>query len=432
MKSQFKIILMSVFGLFILFGLIAFSTYKNNNSDTSNVEVSVWGTVDSGVFNNFLTKLQQDTKKTLKIKYTQKDVDTLDSELVEAIATGKSPDTVLLPQEFIKRYLDKVYLIDPKTISERTFKDTYIQEAELYLESNGIFAIPFFVNPLVMYWNKDIFSGAGIVAPPSKWSEFPLLAGKLSQSDANANIIKSLASLGEYRNVDNAKALLSTLIMQAGNPIVSSDGSGGFVSSLDTKQASDIMNPSVSALRFYTDYSNPKKSVYSWNRSLPSSKQFFLSEDLSIYFGLASEYGDISVKNPNLNFDVAVIPQTVDSKTKMTFGELYGFAILKNSPNIVPAFNLISYLTGVDSVPTFLQFVGGAPARKDLISLGSTDSAKSIFYSSAIISKGWIDPDMNKTDKIFQNMVEDITTGKLDIENSVKKASGDLNNLLTR
>ena len=432
MKRNFKLILTVIFGFFILLGFVAFSTYKNNNSDTSSIEVSVWGTINSTTFNDFIKKIDQDNKKTLKIKYTQKDIKTLDSELVEAIAIGKAPDTVLLPQGFIKRYKDKVYLIDSKTIPERTFRDTYIQESELYINPDGIFAIPFFVDPLVMYWNKDIFSSAGIVSPPSKWSEFPLIAGKISESDANANIKKSLAPLGEYRNVNNAKALLSSIIMQAGSPIVVIGEGGVLSSSLNSKQESEIIKPAVSALRFYTDYSNPKKSVYSWNRSLPTSKQFFLSGDLALYFGFASEYKDIAIKNPNLNFDVAVIPQTINSKAKITFGELYGFAILKNSPNILASYNLISYLTGVESVSLFLEYVGGAPARKDLINLGSRDPVKSVFYSSAIISKGWIDPDLDKTNQIFQSMIEDITTGKLSIENSVQKASGDLDNLFTQ
>lgn len=432
MKSNFKLILGVVFGFFILFGVVAFSTYKSNNSDTSGIEVSVWGTINPTTFDDFIKKIEQDNKKTLKVKYTQKDLKTLDNELVEAIASGKAPDTVILPQEFIKRYADKVYLISAETLPERTFRDTYIQESELYIKPDGVFAIPFFVDPLVMYWNKDIFSSATVVIPPSKWSEFPLLADKISESDDNANIIKSLVPLGEYRNVNNAKALLSSIIMQAGSPIVSINDKGMLGSFLNVKQETDLIKPAVSALRFYTDYSNPKKSVYSWNRSLPSSKQFFLSGDLAIYFGFASEYKDIVVKNPNLNFDVAMIPQTANSKAKITFGELYGFAILKNSKNILASYNLVSYLTGAESVPLLLQFLSVAPARKDLIFLGSTDPAESVFYSSAIISKGWIDPDMDKTNQIFQNMVEDITTGKLNVENSVEKASGDLDNLLTQ
>ncbi|MFH1454764.1 MAG: extracellular solute-binding protein [bacterium] len=426
-QNKFKVVLTGVFVFFILIGLIAFSTYKSNSPTSSNVEINVWGTIDKSVFNNYISKYQQDKKIQFKLAYTYKSLDTIDSQLVEAIATGKAPDAILIPQTLEKRYSDKVYMIT--SIPERTFKDTFVQESDLYIQPTGIFALPFFVDPLVMYWNRDIFSSAGIAVPPTKWTEFPLLAEKLSQSDGNANIIKSMAPLGEFKNIDNAKALLSTLIMQAGSPIVSIEN-GRFKSKLNYKSSSDIMIPTVSALQFFTDYSNPKKSVYSWNRSLPRSKQFFLSEDLAIYFGFASEYNDIKEKNPNLNFDVAMMPQILDAKAKITYGELYGFAILKSSRNVTATFSLLSLLIGSDSISSLIQIMDVSPVRRDIISIGSPDPVKTVFFNSALISRGWIDPDSSKTDQIFQDMVENITTGKTDLQGSVSKASMEIDNLL--
>jgi ABC-type glycerol-3-phosphate transport system substrate-binding protein len=309
------------------------------------------------------------------------------------------------------------------------FKDTYVQEAELYLQPEGIFAIPFFVDPLVMYWNRDMFSSAGIANPPSRWSEFPLLASKLSVSDSNANIIKSVASLGEYRNIDNAKAIVSALIMQAGSPITYYEGEI-LRSSLYLRPEGSILIPSVAALNFFTDYSDPKKSVYSWNRSIPSSKQFFLSGNLATYFGFASEAQDIKEKNPNLNFDVAMLPQILDAQTKVTFGKIYGFAFLRSSVNTQVAFNLISGITSADAVNVLLEHVYVAPARRDVISAGSPDPAREVFNNSALIAKGWLDPDTRGTDQIFQDMVENVTTGRMDVDSSAQKASLELDNLL--
>ena len=217
--------------------------------------------------------------------------------------------------------------------------------------------------------------------------------------------------------------------MQAGSPIVSIEN-GRFKSKLNYKSSSDIMIPTVSALQFFTDYSNPKKSVYSWNRSLPRSKQFFLSEDLAIYFGFASEYNDIKEKNPNLNFDVAMMPQILDAKAKITYGELYGFAILKSSRNVTATFSLLSLLIGSDSISSLIQIMDVSPVRRDIISIGSPDPVKTVFFNSALISRGWIDPDSSKTDQIFQDMVENITTGKTDLQGSVSKASMEIDNLL--
>jgi len=429
--NKFQIILLAVFGFFIVLGLVAFSTYKSNSSVNTNVPITIWGTINKATFDSFITKIKEDKNQDLSINYVQKDPSTIDSQLVEAIATGYSPDAVLFPQELIKRYLDKVSLISYATISQRTFMDTYVQEAEMYMTPNGIFAIPFYIDPLVMYWNRDLFGSAGIANPPTSWSEFPALASKLSKSDINANIIKSAVSFGEYKNVNNSKAILSALLIQAGTPIVSYTNNL-LKSYLYSNPLNSIETPAVSVLRFYTDYSNPKKSVYSWNRSLPSSKQSFLSEDLATYFGFASESSDIANKNPNLNFDVAMIPQVVGTNNKSTFGEMYGFAFMKSSPNLTTAYNIISYLTSTDIIPEFLQLTNASPARRDIISAGVSDPTKTIFYNSVLIAHGWIDPDFSMTNNIFQTMVEDISTGKLSVIDSVQKASMQLDNLLAQ
>jgi hypothetical protein len=104
--------------------------------------------------------------------------------------------------------------------------------------------------------------------------------------------------------------------------------------------------------------------------------------------------------------------------------------ILKSSQNIVPAFNAISTLIGVDTVPLYLSYNNFAPARRDLIAKGISDSAKSVFYNSALISRAWLDPNSRATDVIFGDMVDNITTGRDRLEGAVQKASEELDNLL--
>lgn len=431
--NKFKTIFISVFGFFIILGLVAFSAFRSNNAASSQVNISIWGTVPKTAFDNFISKYEQDKSIQFKLTYTEDNISTIDNDLVEAIATGKGPDAILIPQELMKRYLDKVTLIPFTSIPERTFLDTYINEAQLYIRPTGIFAMPFFVDPMVMYWNKDLFANASVATPPTQWSDFPTLANKFTQIGKNGNITESVASFGEFSNVENAKAILSTLMMQAGSPMVSFDSTrNSFVSDLYQQTSDNIIIPAVSALNFFTDYSNPKKSVYSWNSSLPDSKDFFLSGNLATYFGFASELSDIENKNPNLNFDVAMMPQTINAVAKTTFGELYGFALLKSSVNNAAALNLISMLTSADAVNDFLQFQGGAPARNDLLAAGTSDPQKTIFYNSAIIAKGWIDPSIDGTNQIFQEMVNNITTGNLSVSDSVQKADTELDNLLAQ
>ncbi len=280
-----------------------------------------------------------------------------------------------------------------------------------------------------MYWNKDIFNGLGIATPPNKWSEFPILAKEISRYDINANISNSFVSFGEYINVNNAKDILSTLIMQTGNPIINYKD-GEIFSYFSTGVSSTSTDNILSAIDFYTEYSNPKKIVYSWNRSLPSSKQMFISDKLALYFGKISEYNNIKTKNPNLNFDITLVPQVVDARTRITFGDIYYFIFLKNSKNISNTYSVVNFLTNLESSKIFLKYFDIAPVRKDVISLGTTDPVKDIGYKSALISRGWIDPDYLATDGIFKNMIENIVTGKLKSRESVVNAGIEIKNLI--
>ncbi len=425
--NKFKIIFIGVFGIFILLGFLAFSTYRGKNSAAQDVTVTIWGTMNSGIFNNFITKYAEDNGTQLKVNYVQMDKSEIYPNILEAIVSNRTPDVILVGQELIKTFYSKIYPLPAATISQRTFEDSFVQEASIYERPDGIFGIPFYLDPLVMYWNKDTFFAAGIATPPKTWAEFPLLVGKLTKSDANANVTKSAVSFGEYSNVNNAKAILSTLILQTGNPIVSTTMDGSFISTLYNGQ---FTGGTASAVNFYMEYSNPKKSVYSWNRSLPNSQSSFLSEDLATYFGFASEASSLRNKNPNLNFDVAFMPQIVDAKSNVTFGELYGFALLKSSPNIAAAFNLVSTLTSAPAIKTLTSISYFTPARKDVISAGTADAQKTIFYNSALIARGWLDPDSDKTDEIFQNMIEDISSGKGAVSDTLDRSSVEINNLL--
>jgi maltose-binding protein MalE len=59
------------------------------------------------LFNTFVQQYNQDYAVALKVKYEEKDISTIDAELVEAIAVGSGPDVILIPQDLEKRYLDK-------------------------------------------------------------------------------------------------------------------------------------------------------------------------------------------------------------------------------------------------------------------------------------------------------------------------------------
>jgi ABC-type glycerol-3-phosphate transport system substrate-binding protein len=149
-----------------------------------------------------------------------------------------------------------------------------------------------------------------------------------------------------------------------------------------------------------------------------------------MYFGFASEYMTIKNKNPNLNFDVALLPQITNAKVYNTFGNIMGLAIMKNSADPAGTYTVISSLTSAAAFPYWSNTFNLPSARRDILSLPETNAIKTVFNQSAILSKGWLDPNAVQTGAIFQDMVESYTTGREAIGPAVNTASDRIDSLL--
>ena len=410
--SNFQIAITGVFIFFIIIGVVIFAGIKGSSSQNTPTVV-LWGIIPEALFNKFVSDVNSEQAVPLKISYVQKSPDTFHQDFVEALATGKGPDAIILPQDLILKEKDKLVAIPHTSFSQRDFKNTFIQEAELYLTDSGILALPFSVDPLVMYWNRDTLSGAGFARYPSTWDEVITLSNKVTNKDNALNIAQSGVALGEFRNITHAKEIILSLLAQAGNPTIGLSA-----------------NPAQSVFNFYTQFSNPTKETYSWNRALPQSKNFFISGDLALYFGFASEITDIRAKNPQLNFDIAPIPQSKNATIKATFGTMYGFAFPRNSLNSNVAYNIFSTLTGQSALLKWTELTYLPPVRRDMLVIKPSYPYLSIFYDSALIASGSLDPSASDTSSIFQSMVENIVSGKERINEAITRGSNQINNLM--
>jgi len=421
--SNFQIVVIGTFIVFIIAGVLTFASFGGfGGGGTDYAIVSVWGTVPQEPMDELIKKFG------INAKYTEEDPSAFESNFVNALAEGTGPDIVLLPQNLLLKEQSKILTIPYASYSDRTFKDTFIQEGELYETPTGILGLPFTVDPLVMYWNRDMFNGAAIAKPPTHWDEFYDLATKLTIKDQSSLIHQSAVSFGEYQNVNHAKDILASMILQTGNNMIGHSDNGP-VSSLADKMGQDV-SPAEAALSFYTGFSDPLKTQYSWNRSLPSSKDYFLAGNLATYFGYASEFADIKNKNPNLNFDVALMPQARDSSSAATLGYMLALSILKTTKNSAAAFHAIGLFTSSDSIAYLSTLTNLPPVRRDLIAAGAPSGAQSSFYTAALQSKGWLDPDTSATETIFKNMIESVTSGQDAPSEAVNSGSAQLSEIL--
>jgi ABC-type glycerol-3-phosphate transport system substrate-binding protein len=430
--TKFQITVLGIFVLCIVGGVASFALFKGSTSQVQLPSITVWGTISADTFNAFVTQINATGGQLYKINYVEESEANFNDDFVKALAVGAGPDAILIPQDMILANENKLLLIPYTAFPQRTFLDTYVPEANLYLRSDGITALPFSIDPLVMYWNRDMFTNAGIasagtISSPLHWSQFPALGAKITIKDNNSNIRQSVVALGQFSNIDHAREILGTLLLQAGNPVtLRSSGNTSNTNAVISALGNGVyqgLNSSAAALAFFTRFTDPTDPAYSWNRSLPDSESFFLSGNLATYFGFASEISDIRSKNPNLNFDVAPVPQPDQGAVRTTYGRMYGFSLVKNSPNASAAYTILSNLTTPTALAQWSALTYLPPVRRDMISAGTTDPYLAIFYDAALISKDWLDPDPTGTSGIFQTMVDSVTSGSATLNDSIQNAS---------
>lgn len=439
--SKFQIIIIVVCVIAVLLAVLIFGGilpgFKGGGAGGQATEISMWGTFPRDKIKALILDFNEENRNLFKINYSEKISSDYESEIVNALAAGTGPDAWILTQDLILKNKDKVYPIPFTSYKERDYLDNFIDPAVLFTDSNppigGIIGFPLAVDPIVLYWNRDLFSSGGISRPPQYWDEFLVDVQNLVKRDEAGNITQAGAALGEFQNVKNAKEILSMLILQTGNPIVESDTRDVVFG----ERGENLLDPAESTVRFFNEFSNPNKTSYSWNRALADSDKMFVAGSLAMYFGYASELENIRAKNPHLNFDMAEVPQIKpastqggDGKIKATFGRIYSLVISKNSPRLQAVFSALLKMTDKDFSKDFSKTTGLGSARRDVLAEGTNDPFLSTVYKSTIMSRAWLEPDPAAVSEIFKNMVESTATGRSKISEAVKNAKNKLENLM--
>ncbi len=431
MKGNFQIILIVVFiaaaimGVLVFAGVIKIGT--DTTSDGSLGTVVLWGTESSQDIAGPLETFNK-ANPTFIVKYVQKFPETFDNDLLEALATGTGPDMFFITDSLAYKYSNKIYKIPYTSYPLASFKNNFARAGEVFLTNEGMVAFPMAIDPLVMYYNRSILDANNIVYPPSTWDEFQSLVPILTKKDDSNKIIKSTVAMGQFSNILHAKDILATLFMQLGNTIIT-EKNGSYISQLESGDAKTDLS---TVLKFYTDFSDPLKDVYSWNRSLKNSQDEFSAENLAFYFGYASELPTLISKNPNQNFAVAPMPQIKGTTAKATYSHVTGIAISTLSKNFSTAFMAAGLLATTDFAGSYAKAIGYVPVRRDLLAVKQTDSFGPILYSSALYGVSWLDPSTSSTDSIFRNMVENVLSNKMTVYDSIKDSDGKLNILLAK
>lgn len=386
--------------------------------------VEIWGTIPGEAMYRLLADLSKENDQFRGVSYKYYRPEEFDDILVTALADGRGPDVILVSHEKLVETRQRIKPVAYESLPLRDFKNYYVDGASVFALRDGIYGYPVAVDPLMMYWNKDILATEGFLTAPKTWEElvndmFP----KIVKRDFDRTINRSVVAMGEYGNVRNAFGIVSALLIQQGTQGVTEDEDGKYLVRLNRSEAGG--DPLQATADFYTRFSKPSNTLYSWNRAFEDDRLQFIGEDLALYFGYASEASELERANPNLNFDIAEVPQGETATVRRTYGKFYALSLLKTSDNVPGASAVILSLANTKNSEQIAKRSGMVPAFRGLVTQGSNDIFGRISYKSASIALGWLNPDLKVVDNYFETMMRDINENRLDV-------SGATSDFLTR
>lgn len=426
--SPFQAMLLAIFGALGVAGVLIFALFVGSSGVRSLGPVTIWGTLGETEFKFVLQQVADQDAGFAQVTYVEQREESYANTLTEALASGRGPDIFIVRQDFAVHEEGKVFPIPYSSFSPDEFRGTFIEAANPFLGETGVIAIPTIADPLVLYWNRDLLGSAGFATAPKFWDEFPGIAQKVTKKSENGQILKSAVSFGEYRNVSHAKEILSILTLQAGGTITERDSTGELRATL-IPTAGGKSQAVESALRFYTEFADPSKAIYSWSRALPNSQVAFAAGDAALYVGFASEKSSIIAINPNLNFALAPLPQIRGSDRTMTFAQVYGLAVARTSKIPTSAVTVASRLASLEESKALAAAFGLSSARRDALAIPATGEID-IVNKQTIIGRAWADPNPEETDEIFRGMIENVTTGATRLSDAIARAHEELAHVL--
>jgi ABC-type glycerol-3-phosphate transport system substrate-binding protein len=424
----FELGLVVVFLVLLILSLIILSSFKKKPEDTGPAvgDVQVWGTLPQEGMENILREVSNKDIAFLGVTYRYIEPQNFEQELTNALADGTGPDAVLVSHESLIPLRKRIKPVSYESFPQRDFRDLYVDGAQVFALSDGLYGYPVAVDPMVMYWNKNILATENILGAPASWEalindQF----GTLIERNADRTINRSVVALGEYGNVRNAFGIISMLLLQSGTKGVI-DTDGKFYNVALNQAIGNSGEPLSVAAEFYTRFSRPTNSLYSWNRSLKQDRDQFLSEDLVFYFGYGSEGKELERLNPNLSFDIAEVPQGATATVRRTYGKFYGISVLKTSDNAGGAALFASSFSGAERSKLIADAYGLVPTMRSLVAAGSNDTYGRVTYKSAGIAYGWLSPSQAASNNIFDTMTKDINENRKDVTSAVYDVLGRL------
>ncbi len=407
------------------------------------VPLEVWGVFDdSGVFEKFNKAYAKNNSRVSEVVYKKISNNPVEfeKELIDAFASGNGPDIFFFSNSWLKKHENKIAPMPNSDIYLTNHRNEFVDVvSQDFFKENQVFALPLYCDTLALYYNKHTLNQAGITSPPATWDELQRQVKALTKIDEFGNITQSAIALGRSKApgaINRSSDILVLMMLQNGAILNIEKG-------IDFAKSETKTNPGLSALEFYSQFSQANSDVYTWSNKMHYSDDAFQDGEVAMIIGYPYKYDQLKKTSPKLNFEVAPMPQ-LNLDNKINFANYWGLAVAKNknipddskynnTNRVAEAWNYISYFTtkpvgsGEDPMEKYLEETNKVSARKDLIEEQKKQNPRGIFAEQALTAKSWIVPDEVAADEIMTDVINEVASGESTAKDALDRATARFN-----
>lgn len=332
------------------------------------------------------------------------------TKLISSLATNAAPDVMQVESGMIPRLVkaDAIQPLDEKVLPSATIKNDFVPAAVDGLQVGGkYYGMPTDMQTIVLYWNKDLVSAAGLDAEkgPQTWDELLSWAKKLTKVENGKMVQSGWGEKGYHPEVQ------AFVFMNGGKM---TDDNGKYVFADDPK--------SVEAIKFMVSAYKDSK-VY--DTQFMANWAGFRQGKVAIMLGHPAMLGNLKQTAPNVKLGIGLVPGKDGKHTTAVTSWAY---VASKKANSAAATKWIQYLSSQEVEKRWTQQTGELPARKALLTDADLvkDAQLKILLSSLNDSKvGTLQ--MAALNTIWTNAYQKLILTNDPFDTTLKKMQDDLN-----
>lgn len=420
-----SIIILVIAGVVIIGAVIGYVLLRNRGTSTSDggkVELVYWGLWEGEENMKEVIEDYEKENPNVTIKYTQKRFTQYEENIYERLADPNTTlDIVRINNTWTYKFQSRLAQVPPEILGTQEYQDTFYSTAvsDFTGTDGNLYAIPLEIDGLALYYNKDLFTKAGITSPPSDWDTFIDVSKQLTETDSSGEIIQAGAAIGCSNNINHSADIMFALMLQNNVDMTTSDG----------LQAAFNSSRGEEALKYYLDFARVHNV---WSCKLPNDLEMFAGGKLAMMFAPSWRVFDIINMNSSVNFDTAKFPQ-LPAETEINYSMYWGEAVSAQSQNQLEAWKFIKYLSEKEQQQKMYaaQSLGrtfGEPySRKDLADELKDTPYVGVFIQMAPSMISWKIGDQMTTEEAINKAINDVADGRSNESGALRTAVEEIN-----